>query len=334
MKLTYFQFETHLAKTLQSIYVISGDEVILKQDTISQLRKKAKAAGFVDRIRITAETGYDWGHLHMLLNSSSLMAEKRLIEIDFRETTPSKLAGQILQEYAERPAADTILLIDIAKIDDKMARSAWYKALEKTGMVVAIWPINREQLPDWIIKRAQKYKLRMTTTAANVLADYVEGNLIAAAHTLEKIYLLKPEVEITPELIHSIITDESHYTVFDLVEQFVAGDTARTLHTLDVLKAEGTEPTFILWSIARELRLLTAMHEQLNQGIKYDELWQKHRIFSRRQSSLRRFLTKTTAKTCLQLLAAAAAIDPIIKGATPGNPWNALQLLCIRHSQS
>lgn len=333
MKLTYFQFDTHIAKSLSSIYIISGDEVILKQDVIQQIRKKAKSQGFDERVRLTAEAGYDWGQLHLQLNSPSLLAEKRLIELDCRESTPPKIASQILQEYAERPSSDNILLIDISKIDDKIAKSAWYKALEKAGIVVTIWPMTHEQFPEWILKRAQKYKLRISPAAAKLLADYVEGNLVAAAQAVEKIYLLKANEDITPELIHTIFIDESHYTVFDLVEQFIAGDNERCLHILEVLKEEGTEPTLIIWAISRELRMLIEMGQQLADGSRYDDLWQKHRIFSRRQPILKRFLANTPPSTSLTLLAATGNIDQMVKGALPGNPWHALQLLCFRNAR-
>lgn len=329
MKISYYQFETHLAKSLEPIYIISGDEPILKHEALQLLQKKASAAGFTERMRITVETGYDWGKLHHLLNSPSLLGEKYVIELDCRESLPPKLGSQLLQEYATQPSPNNILLINANKIDDKMAKSAWYKALEKTGLVVTIWPITRDQLPPWINKRAAKYKLRLSSHAANILADYVEGNLTAAAHTLEKIYLLKPSAEITPELIESIMTDESHYTVFDLVEQFISGNTSRTLHTLTMLKSEGTELTLIVWAIARELRLLIQMLEQLKQGMKYDDLWQKHRIFPKRQPNIRQFLMNTSLDTCLKLLSSTTTIDQMIKGAMPGNPWNALELLCL-----
>src|SRR5579872_3542471 len=147
MKLNSYQLEQQLEKELASIYIISGDEIILKNDAINLLRKTAKNAGFSERIRLSPEAGFDWEQLFTILNSNSLLAEKRIIELDFREQTPNKIAAQILQEYAANPVKDNLLIIDISKIDDKVAKTAWYKALEKSGIVVTIWPIAREQLP-------------------------------------------------------------------------------------------------------------------------------------------------------------------------------------------
>ena len=330
MKLTYFQLEAQLAKKLSFVYIVSGDELLLKQEAIHLIRKAAKHAEFNERIRLTPEAGFDWEQLYTFLYSPSLLAEKRLIELDFRDALPNKTASQILQTYAEKPCADNLLLIDIGKIDDKIAKSAWYRSLEKIGMVVTIWPIPREQLPTWIMNRAKKYKLSFQPDAANLLADYVEGNLIAASQAIEKIYLLQPQGVVNAELITTILTDESRFSIFDFIENLIAGDKRRTFHILDNLKLEGTEPVLILWGITRELRLLAELANALKQGLSYESLFQKYRIFSRRQSAVRQFLNKFSAEDCWHYLKQATDVDRIIKGAMPGNVWDHLQLFCLR----
>ncbi|EKD71551.1 MAG: DNA polymerase III subunit delta, partial [uncultured bacterium] len=302
MKLTYFQLEPHLTKKLSPVYIVSGDEILLKQDAFLLIKKAAKANEFHERIRLTPEAGFDWEQLYSLLYSSSLLAEKRLIELDFRDILPNKTASDILKEYALRPSSDVILLIDLAKIDDKISRSSWYQALEKIGISVTIWPIPREQLPKWIIDRAKKYKLDIAQDAALLLTDYVEGNLVAAEQMIEKLYLLNPQKSVNSGLIHELLIDESRFTVFDLTENLLAGNKERSLHILTVLQKEGVEPAIILWAITREIRMLAEMAKQLKNGVAYETLYQKHRIFSRRQAAVRRFLTHLSESDCWQLL--------------------------------
>lgn len=329
MKLTYPQLETHLAKSIASLYIISGEDLLQKQDAIQLVRKAAKKAGF-ERIRLSSEVCADEDQLYSSLYSVSMLAEKRLFELDFRESTPNKTANTILQAYAEKPLPDTILLIDCGKIDAKIAKSAWYKAFEKNGMVVTIWPIPREQLPQWIHQRARKYKLQFNPDAAQLLADYVQGNLIAAAQTIEKLYLLKLQKPIDIEMLQTILTDESHFTIFDFIDHFIAGDKKRSLHVLQNLQEEGIEPVLLLWGITRELRLLADYAKQIQQGLTYDQLFQQQRVFSKRQAPIRQFLTKFKVADCWRLLTHAAELDNVIKGAAPGNVWEGLQLFCLR----
>ncbi|TAK78872.1 MAG: DNA polymerase III subunit delta [Gammaproteobacteria bacterium] len=328
MKLTYFQLEAQLAKKLLPVYIVSGEELLLKQDAIQWIRQTAQQAGFHERIRLNADEA-EANQLYTLLHSSSLLAEKQLIELDCRQANPNKTLTPILQEYGSHPSPHHLLLIDIGKIDDKIAKSAWYTALEKIGANVAIWPIPREQLPTWITQRAKKYPLTLKPDAAHLLAEYVEGNLIAAANALEKIYLLAPTSPIDASLIQTLLTDESHFTVFDFIENMLAGDLTRTLHILENLRAEGTEPVLVLWAITRELRLLAEMAEQLKQGATYEALFQKQRIFARRQTAMRRFLTHFSATDCWQYLTRAADIDRVIKGVAPGDVWDSLRMFCL-----
>lgn len=330
MKVTYAQLEAHLTKQLAPIYIASGDEFMQKQDVFNWLRKAAKKAGFTERTRITPEAGFDWEQLFSLLYSRSMFADKRLIELDFRDSTPNKAASAILKEYAENPAPDALILIDIGRIDDKISKSAWYKALDKIGVTIPLWPIAREQLPQWIMQRARKYKMTMQPEAARLLADYIEGNLVAAAQTIEKIYLLQPKQAVDVEFLQAVLTDESRYTVFDFVDSLIAGTASRALHILDALKAEGTEPVLLLWSITRELRLLAECAQHIAQGQPFDQFTQKHRIFPRRQPLIRQFLNRHTANDCWQLLTESFDIDRMIKGATEGHVWDRLQLFCLR----
>lgn len=332
MKLNFFQLEAQLSKKLSSIYIISGDELLLKQDAIGLIRKAAKQAGFNERIRFTPEVGSDWDSLYNLLYSTSFLADKRLIELDFRDALPTQTASHILKEYAEKPINDNLLLIDITKLDKKITKNAWYQALEKVSILVSIWPIAHEQLPQWIINRAKKYKLQFNLDAARLLSDYVEGNLAAAIQAIEKIYLSKPQAMVDISLVKTILLDESRFTVFDFIENLIASNITRAFHILEVLKEEGTEPALILWGITRELRLLGQMSQQLKQGLSFENLWQKHRIFARRQNALRHFLTHQSTEACWKHLSQAVEIDHLIKGATQGNIWNALQLFCLRFS--
>lgn len=330
MKLNLAQLDGQLANRLLPAYLVSGDEPMLKQEALQLIRKTAKQAGFAERVRMAPDSDEQWEQLYIHLQSSTLLAEKKIIELDCRDRTLNKAAVSLLESYLKKPSPDTLLLIETNKPDDKTRRAAWYRELEKTGAIVTLWPLTREQLPGWILQRAKKYRLTFTQDAAQLLADYAEGNLTAAAQTLEKIFLLKLEQPVTPAHIEQILSDESRFTIFDLTDSVTAGNQAKALRILHALRQDGTEPVLVLWSITRELRLLAQLANEIQQGQTFDALFQKHRIFSRRQAGIRRFLSRTSAVSCYRHLTHAARVDAVIKGAAPGDPWNTLELLCLR----
>src|SRR3990167_8320018 len=168
MKLNYFQLEMHLKNQLFPLYLISGEELLLKQDALTTLRLAAKKRGFDEQIRVAHEQGQE-EKLHHLLHTTSLFAEKQLIELNFRDGMPTQSIGKILQAYAKSPAENRILLIEIGKLDEKNSKSAWYQSLEKIGVAITVWPIPREQLPQWIQQRAKKYQLQFDQAALRLL---------------------------------------------------------------------------------------------------------------------------------------------------------------------
>ena len=60
------------------------------------------------------------------------------------------------------------------------------------GTIVTAWPVPRQKLPQWIDQRLQRKGLKADTRALDILAEKVEGNLLAAMQEIEKLALLVP----------------------------------------------------------------------------------------------------------------------------------------------
>lgn len=330
MKINLPQLNQHLKKGLPPIVVVSGEDPIQKNDALKLLRQSAKQAGFTERVRLSPDAGLDEESIYTYLYSPSLTAEKVLLELDFRAKNPLKAISNILMQYFENPSSEVALILDTNKLDDAAKRSAWFKKAENKGLAVTIWPISRDQLPQWIKARCQRYKLTISSDAAALLADYVEGNLSAAAQTIEKLFLLQPTQTIDIPMVQSILADESRFTVFDLTDAIIGKQKDRIIHILQTLQEDSFEPTIVLWAITRELRIMAAILGGRESGLGWDEIFKKNRIFPRRQAGVRQFLNNFSLKKCHQSLVHAADVDKILKGASLGNPWHALQILCLR----
>lgn len=334
MKLASSQLHSHLTKQLAPIYVVSGDDPLLVQESLDLIRNAANKADFSERIRIAVESTVDWApQFYSSTRSLSLFSAKRLLELDLTHVKLNTASSKTLQDYAKNLPENTLLLIRIHKLDNKAEQSSWYKALDTVGVMIPVWPITMEQLPAWISQRAKKLNLAMTNTAAESLAILVEGNLVAAAQELEKIRLLQITDTIDQSTIETIVTDNAHFDIFTLVDSALLGNNKRCLRILNSLAAENTEPTLILWALTRELRLMADIAKQVRQGTTLSTLFPKFRIWEKRQSSVRAFLQRHPQESCWKLLANAAQIDRMIKGAEYGNVWIALKQFVVTMGQ-
>src|SRR3990167_351948 len=330
MKLPYQQLEKHVTQQLAACYLISSDELLLVQEAMDLLRSTAQKNGFSERIRLFAESDPDWGKLlYAHLHNLSLFSTKRILEFDLRGAKFNQANSEILQTYANQPQPNTLLLMHTHKLDKKNEQSQWYKTVEKNGVVIPIWPIHHEQLPQWILQRAKKINLNLTAKAALWLAQQVEGNLFAAATEIEKLSLLQTHDTLDEQALEKIITEDARFDVFQLVDSLLIGNSKRALHILNNLFADGTEPTLVLWAITRELRILADISKQMQQGTALTVLFNKFQIWEKRQASMRAFLKRYSYEQCWEFLLIAAEIDRIIKGGTVGNVRDALEQLIL-----
>ena len=72
-------------------------------------------------------------------------------------------------------------------------------------MWVPIWPVDAAALPGWLRARARALHLEIEPAAAQLIADRVEGNLLAAKQELEKLALLANDAPISEQLVIRVV---------------------------------------------------------------------------------------------------------------------------------
>ena len=121
----------------------------------------------------------------------SLFASRRLIELRLGPT-PDAEAGRALAGLAQHPPEDAVLLV-AGEVERKTLTTAWVKAFEEHGVLVVTQTVERTALPRWIRERLGRKGVAIeSAAAASLIADRVEGNLLAAHQEIEKLALLHP----------------------------------------------------------------------------------------------------------------------------------------------
>ncbi len=330
MRLRPEQLGVHLSKSLASIYLVCGDEPLLHQEATDAIRKAARAQGYTERECLTVESGFDWNSLSYSADSLSLFARQRLLELRLGNTKPGDAGGKALRAYAKRPAEDAILLISAGKLDANTQKTRWFMELEATGVVVQIWPLEARHLPAWVQRRMLDRGLQPTSEAVALLAERVEGNLLAAAQEIEKLQVLFGSGAVNVEQLLAVIGDSARYSIYDLVDAALASKTERVVRILHGLRAEGVEPVLTSWALQREIRLLASLRFTIDQGLPMESVLTQNKVWERRKPLLRSALKRLSTKDCRNLLQACARLDRCIKGVEQGDPWVELLDLSLR----
>jgi DNA polymerase-3 subunit delta len=329
VKISGDNLNTALAKGVGHIYLVSGDEPLLVNEAADAIRAKARAQGFTERELHVVERGFDWQALLSGSRALSLFAERKILEIRL-SGAPGEQGADVLVSLAADPSPDTLVLVITGKLDGRTLNSRWVNAIDKHGVVVQVWPVELARLPAWIRERLARHGLKADPAAAALLAERVEGNLLAAHQEVEKLALLMPQGTITAEAVVDAVADSARFDVLQLGEAAMRGQIARALRILDGLHGEGVEPTLVLWALNKDLQWIARAQALMRNGRSADMAMNALYVWRPRQAAMKLALNRLTATDVRGLVMDAANVDRAIKGALRSDPWIELEALVAR----
>ena len=330
MKLPFNQLAATLERDLAPLYLIAADEPLLVVEAGDLVRAAARAREFHERETHYVERGFRWDRLLGGADSLSLFSDKRIVEIRMPAARPGVAGAAAIRELAENADPDRLIIISIqSRLDRKQLASAWAKAVEKHGVVVQIRPVARHELPRFIVSRARQKGLSISPDAADLLAERVEGNLLAADQELAKLALIRETGSVDAEAVLEAVSSSARFDVFRLGDALVSGDSKRALKVLAGLKAEGAAPQLVLWALAREIQLLSQLDQARARGENLGAMMSRLRIWESRQGALRRAIDRYDAGALTRLVKSAAHADRVVKGLERAPAWEAVTGLLL-----
>lgn len=321
MKISANQLTPHLKNNLLPCYLVTGDETLLVHEALDALRARARESGFGSRELHVAGSGFDWGDLRGAGSNLSLFAEKRIVELRLPTGKPGKAGAVAIVDFLGNLDDDLLLLVSAPKLDRSGTASKWVKAIDTAGGVVQIWPVGARDLPGWVAARMKRAGLIPDCDAVRLVADRVEGNLLAAQQEIEKLRLLVGEGPVTASDVDSAVADSSRFDVYKLVDAAVAGDAPRAVRILGGLRAEGTEPVIVMWAVTRELRTLARLAESVRNGGALGGNLQKFGVWRNREGLVRSCVSRHQTDEFYRLIKLARRADAAAKGQLAADPW-------------
>jgi len=361
MQINADQLARQLERGLAPLYLVSGDEPLQVEECGDAIRRRAEAGGCSERSVFTVEPGFDWDGLRTATQSLSLFAERRLIELRLPTGRPGEAGAALLSELAGNASADIVLLVITGKLDKAQRESNWVQAMETAGTHVVIWPLDAQKLPAWLTQRFAARGLKPDAGVVDLLAWHLEGNMLAAAQEVDKLAMLCGAVQGRTSVPHmdvpmpraqdarerpagagsagaadgrvgladveESLADSARFSVYQLVDAALAGEVVASRRILASLRTEGTEPILMLWALARELRTLAQMGQELARG--KPESVVLARAWAQRRTLVGKALRRHPAPVWLDFVRRSARLDRILKGRETGDLWLELERLLL-----
>jgi DNA polymerase-3 subunit delta len=330
MQLTPDKLDSHLARQLAPVYFISGDEPLRVMEAADAVRAAARGQGYDEREVLTVQAGFDWDSLMTGAGNLSLFSQCRLIELRLPTGKPGTDGAKALRAYTGQLPEDTVLLITAGKLDPAARKSKWVQALDQAGVVIFVWPLNAQEFNAWVQQRMRQRGLDPTPEAVTLLADRVEGNLLACMQEIDKLMLLQDDGVVDADAIISLVGDNARYDVYGLVDSALSGDGTRSVRILHGLCAEALAPQVVVWALAREIRQLAAMAAVVAGGQPVQQVLTQYRVWTARKTVVGKALARLAVDECHAMLQQCAQIDRVSKGQAAGKVWDELLQLTLQ----
>ena len=315
-----------LKKTLADFYIINGDEPLLVTDSRKSIAERAVALHY-QRHRFEIEPQTPWRPIANVWGSYGLFGGNRLVELNFHSLKALKApaAEKFMRRVEPTPGATMVIVLPAMKRSDK--KPEWLTKLHKQAQNVLIKKVGAYWLAGFIATRAQRYQLRLSTTAVKLLQDNYEGNLEALDMELRKLQILYPdEVVINPEHLHDLISASNQHDIFQAMDQALLGNGAKAWQVADYFEHNKMGLEVVLATCSKDLRVMRQLAICRDGNERGSVLKQSGLVYFRHAT-----ISEASARLSLEqidhLLALCQRLDLSNKGSSYEHNYQLLKLL-------
>ena len=329
MKIKPEQLTKHLNESFAPIYFAFGPEILLVEQSLNSIKTASLANGFAERVRFDIDGNFAWEKVTAEIANTSLFAPLRVIECRLSTGKIGAKGSKALCEIVENLPSDILLIVSTGKLDMAQQKSKWFKTLEQKGVTIQHWEIQNDHLIGWILNHMEELGLEANKEVANAIAYCTEGNLLASMQEIQKLQIAYPKGQIDSAEYLKQIDQQSHYSVFGLIDAALKGDAVKVNKIFNSLLDETTPLIIIISSLYREIKSLSTMAVELQHNQSIESVLTKHRVWQKRKPLITNTLNTHTYQSLQKLTLLLGRIDRSLKGRDNLNVSDELRTVLI-----
>jgi DNA polymerase-3 subunit delta len=183
------------------------------------------------------------------VSSVSLLSPQKLIFIQDFET--SKSLTERVEDLVEQTPADATLLIEIGKLDKRLA---YGKFLKKNSDYREFGALSPQEVVGWVVESAKEKGGQIDRGAAQYLVDFIGVDQHRLSNELDKLTLFDPQI--TRATVDQLSERQPSSTVFELLDAGFNGQQKRALNLYDEQRRQQVEPLAMIGMIGWQLHVL------------------------------------------------------------------------------
>lgn len=248
------------------IYLLYGPDELLRTEALAGLKAQLPA-DLVD-LNCTVLEGkkLKMDALAAACEAFPFIAERRLVIVsDMLKHQKAGAERDATKAYLERlPPFCDLVLVEGEDFDKRNAVFTWLKKQSDKGgaQVREFAPREGAELQRWLAERAKQLEVRLDGPAAARMVEYVGPESRGLANELAKLAsYVGSGGRISADVVDRMVQDGQEQNLFAFIDELSQRRRAQALRSLRRLFADGQAPTYILFMIARQVRILLSVKE-------------------------------------------------------------------------
>lgn len=254
------------------IYLFYGPNELARSEAVAALRAGLPAevadlnVSVLDGRKLTIE------QLVAACEAHPFLAERRLVIVyDALKHSKAGKGREELRSYCERvPATCDLVFVEQEEVD---RRHLLFTYLSKHGVVREFPLLQGAELLRWIEQRAKMLHATIEPAAAQRLVELAGNESRLLANELAKLAsYVGRNGKIDLRAVDRLVTDQQEQNLFAFLDELSSRRLGSALRGARALIEDGQAPPYVLFMLARQIRILLQVRQLLSQRRRADEI--------------------------------------------------------------
>ena len=307
-------------------FLITGGELILKQEVVEIILVKLKSAGFNEKVSISQDELERMQEIASRNMGGSLFQENLILHIKHTSGKfPEKI--KLFLEDAEIFNSPNIALIVEASIEKTPASGTWIKNFDANGLIINCSKRKIMEEKIWLKRQLNFLPKDLLPIFGSSIFQNNEANLLGQKNEVSLLKLLFLNQDKMSEAKTDHIIFGSGISAFELEDLLLNRDFKKALKTINFMKEHDRQNSApIIWIIAK---VINSCLESLKSSNKKSALINSG-VWSSKINLYLNLIKEATAKEFLSLNEEILKVDLINKGLMRAETWEQIERVILK----
>ena len=307
-------------------FLITGGELILKQEVVEIILVKLKSAGFNEKVSISQDELERMQEIASRNMGGSLFQENLILHIKHTSGKfPEKI--KLFLEDAEIFNSPNIALIVESSIEKTPASGTWIKNFDANGLIINCSKLKIMEEKIWLKRQLYFLPKDLLPIFGSSIFQNNEANLMGQKNEVSLLKLLFLNQEKMSEAKTDHIIFGSGISAFELEDLLLNRDFKKALKTINFMKEHDRQNSApIIWIIAK---VINSCLESLKSSNKKSALINSG-VWSSKINLYLNLIKQATAKEFLSLNEEILKVDLINKGLMRAETWEQIERVILK----